>query len=103
MAYCLGRLWIEHLRIDTIELNDVLGLRWGEWMAIGLFTAALAYFVAAGRRHPAPESREASVYVDRAVPAVGDQVDGAGSRVGRLGQRSRIGLSGHDPRSVSTY
>jgi prolipoprotein diacylglyceryl transferase len=64
MAYCLGRLWIEHLRIDTIELNDVLGLRWGEWMSIGLFVAALVYFVVAGRRHPRPHSREASVYVD---------------------------------------
>jgi prolipoprotein diacylglyceryl transferase len=70
MAYCLGRLWIEHLRIDAIELNDVLGLRWGEWMSIGLFVAALAYFVLAGRRHPAPDSREESVYVEGRGPAV---------------------------------
>jgi prolipoprotein diacylglyceryl transferase len=70
MAYCLGRLWIEHLRIDAIELNDVLGLRWGEWMSIGLFVAALAYFVIAGRRHPAPDSREESVYVEGRGPAV---------------------------------
>jgi prolipoprotein diacylglyceryl transferase len=68
MAYCLGRLWIEHLRIDTIELNDVLGLRWGEWMSIGLFVAALVYFVVAGRRHPRPHSREDSVYVDGRGP-----------------------------------
>jgi len=64
MGYCLGRVWIEHLRVDTIELNDVLGLRWGEWMSIGLFVAALGYFVVIGRRHPAPDSREASVYAD---------------------------------------
>jgi prolipoprotein diacylglyceryl transferase len=69
MAYCLGRLWIEHLRIDTIELNDVLGLRWGEWMSIGLFTAALVYFVVAGRRHPRPDSREENVYVEAPDPA----------------------------------
>jgi prolipoprotein diacylglyceryl transferase len=62
MAYCLGRFWIEHLRIDTIELDDVLGLRWGEWMSVGLFVAALAYFVVVGRRHPRPHSREESVY-----------------------------------------
>lgn len=68
MAYCLGRLWIEHLRIDTIELNNVLGLRWGEWMSIGLFTGALVYFVVAGRRHPRPDSREESVYVDGREP-----------------------------------
>jgi prolipoprotein diacylglyceryl transferase len=62
MAYCLGRFWIEHLRIDTFELDDVLGLRWGEWMSVGLFVAALAYFVVVGRRHPRPHSREESVY-----------------------------------------
>lgn len=75
MAYCLGRLWIEHLRIDTIELNNVLGLRWGEWMAIGLFVAALVYFVVAGRRHPAPDSREESVYVEGREPEVEEDHD----------------------------
>jgi prolipoprotein diacylglyceryl transferase len=69
MGYCLGRFWIEHLRIDTIELNNVLGLRWGEWMSIGLFAGALVYFVVAGRRHPAPDSREESVYVEGREPA----------------------------------
>lgn len=68
MVYCAGRVWIESLRIDTIELDDVLGLRWGVWMSIGLFAAALAYFVVAGRRHPAPHSREESVYVDGRAP-----------------------------------
>ena len=75
MAYCLGRLWIEHLRIDAIELDDVLGLRWGEWMSIGLFVAALIYFVVAGRRHPAPASREQSVYVDGREPQVAPHDD----------------------------
>ena len=37
MIYTAGRGWIESLRIDTIELNDVLGLRWGVWMSIVLF------------------------------------------------------------------
>ena len=69
MVYCAGRAWIEALRIDTIELNDVLGLRWGVWMSIGLFVAALAYFVVAGRKHPAPHTREESVYVEGRGPA----------------------------------
>ena len=64
MAYCLGRLWIEHLRIDKVEYNDVLGLRLNEWTSIVLFTGALVYFVVAGRRHPAPDTREDSVYVE---------------------------------------
>ena len=69
MAYCLGRVWIEHLRIDDVEYNDVLGLRLNEWTSIVLFTGALIYFLAAGRRHPAPDSREESVYVEGRGPA----------------------------------
>jgi prolipoprotein diacylglyceryl transferase len=69
MVYCAGRFWIESLRIDTIELNDVLGLRWGVWMSIILFVAALAYFVVVGRRHRAPYTRETSVYLEGREPA----------------------------------
>jgi prolipoprotein diacylglyceryl transferase len=68
MGYCAGRAWIESLRVDTIELNDVAGLRWGVWMSIVLFVVALAYFVVAGRRHPRPHSREDSVYVEGREP-----------------------------------
>ena len=78
MGYCLGRVWIEHLRIDSIELDDVLGLRWGEWMSIGLFLGAAIYFVVAGRRHPAPHTREESVYVEGREPAPSSE-DGASS------------------------
>ena len=63
MIYTAGRGWIETLRIDTIELNDVLGLRWGVWMSIVLFVGAAIYFVVTGRRHPRPDTREPSPYV----------------------------------------
>ncbi|MEO7351288.1 MAG: prolipoprotein diacylglyceryl transferase, partial [Marmoricola sp.] len=36
MIYTSGRGWIETFRIDTIELNNVFGLRWGVWMSIVL-------------------------------------------------------------------
>lgn len=65
MIYCAGRGWIETLRIDTIELDDVLGLRWGTWMSILLFAGALAWFVVVGRRHP---GREDSPYVEGREP-----------------------------------
>ena len=70
MIYTAGRGWIEALRIDTIELNDVLGLRWGEWMSIGLFLGAATYFLVAGRRHRPPHTREESVYVEGREPVV---------------------------------
>ena len=59
MTYTLGRGWIETLRIDDVELNDVFGLRFNVWTSIVLFLLATAYFVWAGRRHP---GREESVY-----------------------------------------
>ena len=70
MTYCVGRFFIETLRIDNVELHDVLGLRWSDWMAVILFVVALAYFVWSSVRHP---GREPSVYRDDApetnVPA----------------------------------
>ncbi len=65
MIYTAGRGWIESLRIDTIELDNVLGLRWGVWMSIILFVLAAAYFVWSLRKHP---GRETTPYVDGRGP-----------------------------------
>ncbi|MEZ5192887.1 MAG: prolipoprotein diacylglyceryl transferase [Nocardioides sp.] len=65
MAYTAGRAWIEDLRIDPVQMNDVLGLRLNVWTSILLFVAAAAYFVVVGRRHP---GREEQVYVDEQAP-----------------------------------
>jgi prolipoprotein diacylglyceryl transferase len=62
MAYTAGRGWIEYLRIDTVQMNDVLGLRLNVWTSIVLFVAAAAYFVVSSRRHP---GRETEVYVSQ--------------------------------------
>jgi prolipoprotein diacylglyceryl transferase len=61
MGYTLGRGWIEMLRIDTVELDDVGGLRFNVWTSIVLFVLAAAYFLVSLRRRP---GREESVYVD---------------------------------------
>ena len=59
MAYTLGRGWIEYIRIDDVQLNDVLGLRFNVWTSIVLFALAAAYFLWSARKHP---GREESVY-----------------------------------------
>ncbi len=59
MVYTAGRGWIEYLRIDTVELNDVGGLRFNVWTSIVLFAAAAAYLVWSLRRHP---GRQEDVY-----------------------------------------
>jgi prolipoprotein diacylglyceryl transferase len=74
MAYTLGRGWIEMLRIDNVELQNVGGLRFNVWTSIVLFVAAAIYFVVSLRRHP---GREVSVYVrddaeDAAAPSSGE-------------------------------
>ena len=60
-GYTAGRGWIETMRIDDVQMNDVFGLRLNVWTSIVLFVAAVAYFIISSRRHP---GREASVFVD---------------------------------------
>lgn len=69
MVYTAGRGWIEMLRIDSVELENVLGLRFNVWTSIVLFVVALVYFVVSARRHP---GREEQVYDDRVVHAEKD-------------------------------
>ena len=59
MTYTAGRGWIEMLRVDPVQMNDVLGLRLNVWTSIVLFVLAAAYFVSSRRTH---RSRETSVY-----------------------------------------
>lgn len=65
MAYTAGRGWIEYLRIDDVQLENVLGLRFNVWTSIVLFAAAALYLVVSSRRHP---GREESVYRDGHAP-----------------------------------
>jgi len=67
MVYTLGRGWIEDLRIDTVELEDVGGLRFNVWTSIVLFVLAAAYFVISLRLRP---GREESVYLEGRDPAL---------------------------------
>jgi len=65
MIYTLGRGWIEMLRIDTVELEDVGGLRFNVWTSLVLFVAGLVWFVVSARRHP---GREQQVYAEGRGP-----------------------------------
>jgi prolipoprotein diacylglyceryl transferase len=54
-GYCAGRGWIEYLRIDPVEADDVFGLRLNVWTSIILFALAVGYFVWSSIRHPGRE------------------------------------------------
>jgi prolipoprotein diacylglyceryl transferase len=63
-AYCVGRAWIEHLRIDPVQAENVLGLRLNVWTSAVLFLGSVGYIIWSARAHP---GREASVFrADRA-------------------------------------
>jgi prolipoprotein diacylglyceryl transferase len=81
MLYTAGRAWIETLRIDDVQLDDVLGLRLNVWTSIVLFAAAAAYFIVSSRRQP---GREKSVYRDDREPAAADAAED-GEPVGDTG------------------
>lgn len=76
MAYTAGRVWIEMLRVDTV--NHVLGLRLNVWTSILMFALATAYFVVVGRRHPGREidvQREPGAADGDGEPASGGAVE----------------------------
>ncbi len=73
MAYTAGRGWIEYIRIDTVQLDDVYGLRFNVWTSIVLFIAAAAYFLWSSRRHP---GREEEIYLPGRGPAAAEAAQG---------------------------
>ncbi|MBO0845633.1 MAG: prolipoprotein diacylglyceryl transferase [Nocardioides sp.] len=62
MAYTAGRVWIEMLRIDSVEYQHVFGMRLNVWTSIVLFCLATAYFLIVGKTHP---GRESEVYTEK--------------------------------------
>lgn len=73
MLYTMGRGWIEMLRIDTVQLDDVLGLRLNVWTSLIVFTLGTAWFLYSLRRWP---EREPSVYREGHEPVPADGTDG---------------------------
>jgi prolipoprotein diacylglyceryl transferase len=56
IGYGVGRYWVEGLRIDPVELSDVGGLRWNQWVALAAIVGGALYLIATrGRRWPEPE------------------------------------------------
>jgi prolipoprotein diacylglyceryl transferase len=90
MAYTLGRGWIEMLRIDTVELNDVYGLRFNVWTSIVLFIAAAVYFLVSLALRP---GQEQSIY---------DEGRGPEPAVAASAEESLdLGDTAHDPETRS--
>ncbi|EST23070.1 prolipoprotein diacylglyceryl transferase [Streptomyces roseochromogenus subsp. oscitans DS 12.976] len=52
-AYCVGRGWIEYMRVD--DAHHILGLRLNDWTAIIVFLLAVTYIVVSSKKRPGRE------------------------------------------------
>lgn len=81
-AYCVGRGWIEYMRVD--EAHHILGLRLNVWTSIVVFVLAVVYLVLSARLRPGreeivePETPGAAKDEDKAGTG-GDADDAAGA------------------------
>jgi len=99
MGYTLGRGYIETLRIDSVELSDVHGLRFNVWTSIVLFVLAAAYFLVSLRLRP---GKEDSVYVEGRGPQPALTPAGEGSTSGAPDQEPvDLDLGVHEPETRS--
>jgi prolipoprotein diacylglyceryl transferase len=64
-AYCVGRAWIEYMRVD--DAHHILGLRLNDWTALVVFLLAVAYMVVSAKKRPGREE-----VVEPAAQASGD-------------------------------
>lgn len=86
MAYTVGRLWIETLRVD--HANHILGLRLNIWTCVVVFLLALLWFVT----HRGPREQVVEVAADGgSAPQRGDATDAAAK-----GNDSAAGAGGGD-------
>ncbi|MES9522097.1 prolipoprotein diacylglyceryl transferase [Streptomyces capoamus] len=53
-AYCVGRGWIEYMRVD--DAHHILGLRLNDWTALIVFLLAVAYMVLSAKKRPGREA-----------------------------------------------
>nr|WSX52370.1 prolipoprotein diacylglyceryl transferase [Streptomyces sp. NBC_00974] len=75
-AYCVGRSWIEYMRVD--EAHHVLGLRLNVWTSIVVFVLAVTYLVLSAKLRPGRE--------EIVEPDAGDAVTGAGDGEAKDGE-----------------
>ncbi|MDX3689070.1 prolipoprotein diacylglyceryl transferase [Streptomyces europaeiscabiei] len=52
-SYCVGRFWIEYMRVD--EAHHIFGLRLNNWTALFVFILAVIYIVLSARKRPGRE------------------------------------------------
>lgn len=75
-SYCVGRAWIEHMRVDYA--HHILGLRLNDWTALVMFLLAVTYLVVSAKLRP---GREEIVEPAATGAALEAQAEGAQAEV----------------------
>jgi prolipoprotein diacylglyceryl transferase len=70
-AYCVGRFWVEYMRVD--DAHHILGLRLNNWTALIVFLLAVTYIVVSAKKRPGREE-----VVEPGAVASGGAADGDG-------------------------
>jgi prolipoprotein diacylglyceryl transferase len=70
-SYCVGRFWIEYMRVD--DAHHILGLRLNNWTALFVFLLAVVYMVVSAKKRP---GREAVVEPGAQTPGEVAETDG---------------------------
>ncbi len=76
-AYCVGRGWIEYMRVD--DAHHILGLRLNDWTAMIVFLLAVLYFVISAKKRPGREEvvePDTEANADADADASGGETDG---------------------------
>ncbi|MEU6536109.1 prolipoprotein diacylglyceryl transferase [Streptomyces sp. NPDC047000] len=84
-AYCVGRGWIEYMRVD--DAHHILGLRLNDWTAMIVFLLAVAYLVVSAKKRPGRET-VVEPAATRAAAAEGDDEDPDGTERPGTAERS---------------
>ncbi|MFJ5634701.1 prolipoprotein diacylglyceryl transferase [Streptomyces goshikiensis] len=94
-AYCVGRGWIEYMRVD--EAHHILGVRLNVWTSIVVFLLAVTYLVLSAKLRP---GREAIVEPDR-EPSGDSEPAEAGSEPAKAKADAAKATAGSVPKAGS--
>ncbi|MER5514848.1 prolipoprotein diacylglyceryl transferase [Streptomyces sp. NPDC002763] len=74
-AYCVGRGWIEYMRVD--DAHHILGLRLNDWTAMIVFLLAVLYIVLSAKKRPGREAVVEPTVSDGEADGTGDAAEAA--------------------------
>lgn len=94
-AYCVGRGWIEYMRVD--EAHHVLGLRLNVWTSFVVFALAVVYMLLSAMLRPGREEIVEPKEGGAQAPGDADSVESGSVESGSAGKTSLVkGESGAD-------